>query len=198
MVALCSASARTLVTLAWMRASRAVCLRRFAEPGALREWAREARRIFRSAALSGLGPGISITFPSLSTPVSSVFTPRSIPAALPQRRWQSGSTRWTSTVNDTNHRCAVRETVADRIRAVPFSSLRASFRVDSWVRMVPSRGSVTVVPEQRITPAPNRNESLHFPRFLAFGNPSRLPFRRPFFDLMKSRSARSRSRNASW
>ncbi len=101
-------------------------------------------------------------------------------------------------VNDTNHRCAVRETVADKMRAVPFSSLRASFRVDSWVRMVPSRGSVTVVPEQRITPVPNRNESLHFPRFLAFGNPSRLPFRRPFFDLMKSHSARSRSRNASW
>ena len=63
--------------------------------------------------------------------------------------------------------------------------------------MVPSRGSVTVVPEQRMTPAPNRNESLHLPRFLAFGNPGRVPFRWPFFDLTKSRSARSRSRNAS-
>ncbi len=106
--------------------------------------------------------------------------------------------RSTSTVNDTNHRPAVRDTVADTMRAVPAASLRASLRVDSWVRIVPSRGSVTVVPAQPIAPVPNRNESLHLPRFLNRGKPSRLPFRCPFFDAMKSRSARSRSRNASW
>ena len=38
---------------------------------------------------------------------------------------------------------AVRDTVADRIRAVPASIRRASFRVDSWVRIRPRRGSVT-------------------------------------------------------
>ena len=106
--------------------------------------------------------------------------------------------RSTSTVNDTDHRCAVRETVADKMRAVPASSLRASFLVDSYVAMVPSRGSVTVVPAQRSIPAPNRNESRHLPRFLNFGNPSRRPLRSPFFDLTNSRSAWCRSRNASW
>jgi hypothetical protein len=64
--------------------------------------------------------------------------------------------------------------------------------------MTPSRGSVTVVPAQPIAPVLNRNESRHLPRFLNRGKPSRLPFRCPFFDLVKSRSARSRSRNASW
>jgi hypothetical protein len=93
-------------------------------------------------------------------------------------------------------RCAVRLTVADKIRAVPFSSLRASFRVDSCVRTVPILGSETVVPEQRSDPV-SRNESRHLPRFLNLGKSSRLPFRSPFFDLMKSRSALSRSRNAS-
>lgn len=106
--------------------------------------------------------------------------------------------RSVSTVKDTNQRCAVRDSVADKIRAVPFSSRRASFRVDSCVPMVPSRGSVTVDPAQRITPVLNRNESLHRPRFLNRGNPSRFPFRWPLFDLTNSRSARSRSRNASW
>ncbi len=100
-------------------------------------------------------------------------------------------------MNDTNQRCAVRDTVADRIRAVPSSSRRASFRVDSCVRIVPRRGRVTVPRPQRSVPV-SRNESRHLPRFLNRGNPSRRPFRSPFFDLVKSRSARSRSRNASW
>ena len=106
--------------------------------------------------------------------------------------------RCTSTVNDTNHRPAVRDTVADRMRAVPASIRRPSLRVDSWVRIVPSRGRVIVVPAQPIAPVLNRNASLHLPRFLNRGKPSRFPFRWPFFDAMKSRSARSRSRNASW
>ena len=164
----------------------------------LRECARKARRSLRSEARSGFGPAMLIMFPASSTPVSRVLTPRSTPIAVPGRACRSGTARSTSTVNDTNHRCAVRDTVADRMRAEPFSSLRVSFRVDSCVRMVPSRGRVTVAPAQRIAPVENRNESLHLPRFLNFGNPSLRPFRWPRFDFMKSRRARSRSRNASW
>ncbi len=61
---------------------------------------------------------------------------------------------------------AVRDTVADTIRAVPAASRRASLRVDSWVRMTPSRGQVTGVPMQLIAPVLNRNEFRHLPRFL--------------------------------
>ena len=43
-------------TLAWTRASRAADLRRFADPGCLRECARLARGELRRAARSGLGP----------------------------------------------------------------------------------------------------------------------------------------------
>jgi hypothetical protein len=118
--------------------------------------------------------------------------------AEPGRACRAGTARSTSTVNDTNQRWAVRETVADKMRAVPFCSLRASLRVDSCVRIGPRRGSVTVPPAQRITPAPNRNASRDLPRLLNLGNPSRLPFRSPVLDLMKSVSARSRSRNDSW
>ena len=105
--------------------------------------------------------------------------------------------RSTSTVKDTNQRCARRDTVADKIRADPFSSRRASFLVGSCVLRVPRRGRVTVPRPQRTVPV-SRNESRHLPRFLNRGNPSRLPFRCPLLDLVKSRSARSRSRNASW
>ena len=106
--------------------------------------------------------------------------------------------RSTWTVKDTNHRPAVRDTVADTIRAVPAVRRRASLRVDSQVRMTPSRGKVTVVPVQLIAPVLNRNESRHRPRFLTRGKPSRWPFRCPFLEAMKSRRARSRFRNASW
>jgi len=67
-------------------------------------------------------------------------------------------------VNDTSHRCAVRETVADKMRAVPASKRRASFRVDSCVRMVPSFGRVAVVPVQRIGSAESRGHGT--PEFL--------------------------------
>ena len=70
--------------------------------------------------------------------------------ADPGRACRSGMARSTSTVNDTNHRPAVWDTVADMMRAVPASSRRASLRVDSWVRMTPSRGRVTVLPAQPI------------------------------------------------
>ena len=106
---------------------------------------------------------------------------RSIPITEPGRARAAGAARSTSTVNDTNHRWAVRETVADRMRAVPLASLRASLRVDSWLRTVPSRGSVTVVPAHRMTPAPNRNESLHRPPFELW-EPEPAALRSPRFD----------------
>jgi hypothetical protein len=58
--------------------------------------------------------------------------------------------RSTSTVNDTNHRPAVRDTVADKMRAVPAPSLRASFpnRPFSLVRAVPCAS--TGIPVRRI------------------------------------------------
>ena len=197
-VALCRASARTLATRAWMRASRAADLRRFALPFAVRECARLARRGWRSEDRSASGPSTVTTRPRSSTPVSRVLIPRSTPIADPGRECRSGMARSASTVNDTCQRCAVRVTVAGKIRAVPLSSLRASLRVDSCVRSVPSLGRVTVRPAHRITPAPNRNESRHLPRFLNLGKPSPRPLRSPFRDLVKSRSALSRSRNASW
>jgi hypothetical protein len=52
---------------------------------------------------------------------------------------------------------------------------------DSRVRIAPRRGSVTVVPAQRIAPVEKRNESRHLPRFLNLGKPSLRPFRWPFF-----------------
>ena len=48
------------------------------------------------------------------------------------------SARWTSQVNEQNQRPASRRTVAVRIRALPCSTRRASFRVDSWVLIVPT------------------------------------------------------------
>ncbi len=59
--------------------------------------------------------------PAPSTPVSSVLTPGSMSITLPGRTCAAGTRRPTSTVNDTNHRWAMRETVADKIRAVPAS-----------------------------------------------------------------------------
>jgi hypothetical protein len=71
----------------------------------------------------------------------------------------------------------LRETVAERILALPSASLRASASVVSWVRMVPSLGRVTVVPEQRITPVLKRKESRHRPFFLCPGKPRLLSAR---------------------
>src|SRR5215510_15688682 len=64
--------------------------------------------------------------------------------------------------------------------------------------MVPILVSFTVVPEHDARSPVTLNESRHLPRFLNFGNPSLRPFRWPFLDLMKSVSARSRFRKASW
>src|SRR6478735_7175995 len=84
-VAWCSASARTLATRACSRPSRAADFLRRADPGRLREWAREARRSRRRAALSGRGPGTVTRFPVSSVPVMRALIPRSIPIAVPGR-----------------------------------------------------------------------------------------------------------------
>jgi hypothetical protein len=130
-------------------------------------------------------------------PVSSVLTPRSIPTAVPGRACACGRPHCSSTVKETNQRCAVRLTVADKIRAVPASTREASVLVSSCVRTAPRRGRVTVAPAQRSVPV-SRKESLALPFFFHRGNPSLFPLRRPFLDLTKSPSARSRFRNASW
>jgi hypothetical protein len=121
-----------------------------------------------------------------------------MPVAVPGRACRPGISRSTSTVNDTNQRCAVRVTAADRMRAAPSSTFRDSLPVSSRVLIVPRRGSVTVLPPQRMTPGPKRNESRAFPFRLRPGNPGRFPLRSPLRDLTKSFSARSRFRNASW
>jgi hypothetical protein len=73
--------------------------------------------------------------------------------------------RSSATVNDTHQRCAVRDTVADRMRAVPSATRPASLVVGSHVAMVPSRGSWTVLPWQRTVPV-SRKESFALRRFL--------------------------------
>jgi hypothetical protein len=70
------------------------------------------------------------------------LTPRSTPAT-DSGRAGAGSWRVISTEKDTCHRPARCDTVAERIRARPCSTCRASFRVDSCVRTSPMRGSVT-------------------------------------------------------
>ena len=133
----------------------------------------------------------------LSAPVMRVLTPRSIPMTVPGRACRTGMSRSSATVNETCQRCAVRDTVADKIRAVPAATRRASFVVGSCVAMVPSRGRVTVLPWQRMVPV-SRKESLALRRFLYRGKPGFLPFRCPFLDLTKSARARSRFRKDSW
>jgi len=95
--------------------------------------------------------------------------PRSTPTAV-SGRVGAGSVRVISTDNDTNQRPRRCDTVADRIRALPRSTCRASLRVDSYVRTVPTRGSFTCRRSPSIRPnAPvvNRHD-----------NPARLPLNR--------------------
>ena len=157
-------------------------------PVSFRACARAARRSRRSPARSGFGPGTVITVPVSSAPVSSDLTPRSIPIAVPGRGCGSGTARSTSTVKDTNQRCAVRDTVADRIRAVPSSSRRASFRVDSWVPDHPEAGQGDRAPpaaqrpgqpERVPAPAPllEPGEAQPAPLPLALLRPGELPQR---------------------
>src|SRR5215212_2853376 len=104
----------------------------------------------------------------------------------------AGTSRWSSTENETNQRLARREMVAERMRAVRCSTRRASFRVDSWVRTLPSRGNVTWCRSgpTRIAPVVNRQVSGARPRFLKRGNPTLAPFRRPLGERAETRPVR--------
>jgi hypothetical protein len=118
----------------------------------------------------------------MTCPVESTardLSPRSTPTTEPGRAG-AGSWRSISTENEQNHRPARCDTVAERIRAVPRSTCRASFRVDSCVRTVPIRASVTCrrSPASPNAPVVNRHESP--PRLpLNLANPSFGPWRLP-------------------
>jgi hypothetical protein len=71
-----------------------------------------------------------------------ILHPRSTPTTAAGRAG-TRSARSISQVKDTSHRPPSYRTVAAMIRPVPRSRCRASLRVDSLVRIVPSRGSVT-------------------------------------------------------
>jgi len=96
----------------------------------------------------------------------------------------AGSWRSTSTENEHNHRPPRCDTVADRIRALPCSTCRASFRVDSWVRTSPIRGSLTClrsVSGRPNAPVVNRHDmACRLP--LNRGNRTVGPRRFPVFD----------------
>jgi hypothetical protein len=112
---------------------------------------RVARRVFAgarpAAAITFVGrlvmPPFRSGFPSPAPPARSPPTTDPDRAAPGSGRAGPGSWCSISTENDTCNRPARCDSVAERIRAVPRSTCRASFRVDSNVRMVPIRGSVT-------------------------------------------------------
>nr|WP_258948303.1 hypothetical protein [Lentzea californiensis] len=114
---------------------------------------------------------------------ASEVTPRSTPTTVPGRVG-AGSARVISTENEQNQRPDRQDTAADRIRAVPRSTCRASFRVDSQVRTVPMRGSVTCRRSSVRPNAPVVNRHDTPPRLpLNLGNrtgaPRRPPVREP-------------------
>src|SRR5579862_5216810 len=93
----------------------------------------------------------------------SAFTPTSTPTAGTPAAICAGvpAARWTMTWNEQNHRpVGSSDRVADRMRAVPAPIRRASFRVDSCVRIRPRRGRVTWrrLASARIVPVVNRTD----------------------------------------
>ena len=98
-----------------------------------------------------------------------------------------------STENEQNQRPDRYVTVADRIRARPCSTCRASFRVDSCVRTVPIRGNRTCRRSSARPNAPvvNRHDMpCRLP--LNLGNRTFGPRRVPFFDAFQLPSAVAR------
>ena len=95
-----------------------------------------------------------------------------------------GAGSGSSTENATCHRPRCQDRVAERIRAVPASILRARPRVDSWVRTWPIRGSWTW---RRSAPSPKapvvKRQLSRARRPLNRGNPTRRPARRPDFEV---------------
>lgn len=187
MVSLWIASLRRFATRVWIRVTslRAVsqrtegrCPVRRSGPTRrdnVREAVRSAfRALFRCR---GLGTG---------SPVDSTaraLIPRSTPTVASGR---AGTLTWraTSTVNAQYQRPASRRTVADRIRAVPVSSRRASLRVDSCVLIMPTLGKVTCLRSvsTRITPVVNRTLGAVRRRTLKRGNPTLRPARLPHLE----------------
>ena len=143
-----------------------------------------------------LRPGDADDLPASSTPVSSVLTPRSTPIAEPGRACRSGIARSTSTVNDTNQRCAVRETVADRMRAVP--SPAAGQLAGGLVRTDRAEaGQGDRRPGAADHPGAEPERVPALAPLLDLREPQPLALPLALLRLVKSRSARSRSRNAS-
>jgi len=106
----------------------------------------------------------------------------------------AGSWRVISTENEQNHRPPRCDTVADRIRALPCSTCRASFRVDSCVRTSPIRGSFTCLRSglaRPTAPVVNRHDmACRLP--LNRGNRTVGPRRFPVFDACQLPSAVAR------
>ena len=106
----------------------------------------------------------------------------------------AGSWRVISTENEQHHRPPRCDTVADRIRALPCSTCRASFRVDSCVRTSPIRGSFTCLRSglaRPTAPVVNRHDMpCRLP--LNLGNRTFGPRRVPFFDAFQLPSAVAR------
>jgi hypothetical protein len=99
-----------------------------------------------------------------------------------------------STENATCQRPRWNDTVAERIRAVPRSTCRASLRVDSWVRTTPIRGSFTCRRSAAVRPnAPVLNRHDKRARFvLNRGNRIVGPLRLPCLELCQLVSAVAR------
>jgi hypothetical protein len=140
------------------------------------------------------------SLPSASATTIKSLTPASMPTTLAPRFTCAGRpiSRATMQVNDTSQRPVSNRTVALRIRALPASTRRASFRVASWVLIVPSRGKVMWCRSgpSRITPVENEN-ALGAPFFvLNRGNPIRSPPRVPFFDAPQFANASASARHA--
>ncbi|MDX6330345.1 MAG: hypothetical protein QOI83_2728 [Streptomycetaceae bacterium] len=70
------------------------------------------------------------------------------------------------------------------MRAVPLLTRRSSLRVDSWVRILPSRGNVTCLrsASTRMVPVVNRHARRARCLDLRRGIPIRLPLRLPCLD----------------
>ena len=119
--------------------------------------------------------------------------PKSTPTTLSGRAG-AGSWRVISTENEHNHRPPRCDTVADRIRALPCSTCRASFRVDSCVGTRPIRGSFTCLRSglgRPTAPVVNRHDmACRLP--LNRGNRTVGPRRFPVFDACQLPSAVAR------
>lgn len=164
------------------------CLAACRSAPVLRETTRHMRRNLRIAALRCLWLGT--TSPLDKT--ARLLMPTSTPMI-----WSGCfgllAARTISTVKAQNQRLPSRLAVADRIRAVPASSRRASLRVDSWVFIRPILGSVTWCRSgsTRIAPVVNLIEGVVLRRVLNRGKPTRAPARLPDFESLKFFNARA-------